>query len=284
MNLIRAGRPISGANLVNGDTLSEMVETTSRRTVGARDIPLVVFAPRRLFARVEDVTAWGWPLAILLTFVTTIGYATVQTGLIDREVDRGVQQRIAMIDLTQRDVVERSELSELYEREYKQGQFLKLLTRIQVIIAEPAKALATALLVAAVFYGMVALSGRKPEWHTLLTICVFAGFIDVLRLLTALALMLRNETLEVYTSLAPITQWLVDMKTVAIGTVIPIWCGLDALDPFRLWYWGVVLIGLATTEQLRGWRAWVVVGLCWLIGAGVRTGIAVATVSGMSGG
>ena len=261
-----------------------MTTMNVRRTVGVRDIPLVILAPRRLFARVEDVSAWGWPLAILLTFVTIIGYATVQTGLIDREVDRGVRQRIAVIDETQRDVVERSALRELYEREYKQGQFFILLKRLQVVAAEPATALAAALLVAAIFYGMVALSGRKPEWHTLLTICVYAGFLDALRLLTQLILMLQYETLDVYTSLAPLTRFCIDMQTAEPARVIALWIGLDALDPFRMWYWGIVLIGLATTEQLRGWRAWLTAVICWLIGACARTGILVAMVASSSAG
>jgi hypothetical protein len=204
----------------------------------------------------------------------------VQTGLIDREVDRRVRQRIAMIDEMQRDVVERSALSELYDREYKQGQFEKMLTRIQVVAAEPAKALATALLIAAVFYGMVALSGRKAEWHTLLTICVYAGFIDALRLLTQLVLMLRYETLEVYTSLAPLARHFLDFQTAKPAAVIAVWSGLDAFDPFRIWYWLVVLVGLATTEQLRGWRAWTIALLCWLIGAGARTGLEAAIAMG----
>ena len=84
--------------------MSEMLDVATRRTVGVRDIPLVLVAPRRLFSRVEDVAAWGWPLLLLVTVVALIGYATVQTGLIDREVDRQVGKRIEQIDKVQRDV------------------------------------------------------------------------------------------------------------------------------------------------------------------------------------
>ena len=90
--------------------MSKSGESRTRRTVGVRDIPLVLLAPRRLFRRVEDVGAYGWPLVLLLTGVTLIGWATVQTGLIDRQVDQRVNERIAEVDRTQRDVVERSEL------------------------------------------------------------------------------------------------------------------------------------------------------------------------------
>lgn len=247
---------------------------TSRRTVGVRDIPLALVAPRRVFARVEDVGAWGWPLVVLLTIVTLIGWAVVQTGLIDREVDRRVAERIAQLDATQRDVVERSALRDQYEQQRKLGEFEKLLARIQNIAAKPASVLAATLLTAAVLYGAVALSGRKVEWHTLLTICVFAGFIDVLRLLATVALMLHFGTLEVDTSAAlaahlpAVTGWVARSALPALGG------GLTAVDPFRIWFWLVVLTGLSVTGQLRGWRAWVTCGLCWLVPAGARAGLA----------
>jgi hypothetical protein len=248
--------------------------------VGVTDIPRALLAPRQLFGQVEDVAAWGWPLLILLTAVTLIGYATVETGLIDRQVEIGVRESIARIDATQRDVVERSALRELYAQEYKTGEFIKLLTRIQVVVAEPARALATVLLVAATLYGAVALTGRKPEWHTLLTICVFAGFVDVLRLLVMLALTLWYETLEVYTSLEPLA-WLLAGTEAAERTKVAALSGLlSAVDPFRVWFWLVIIVGLSATAQLRGWRAWMTCVVCWLVGAGGRCGLAVAQVSG----
>ncbi len=254
-------------------------DAVASRAVGVRDIPRVWLAPRRLFARVEDVAVWGWPLLILLCLVTLIGYATVETGLIDREIDRQVNERIARLDMERRDVVERSELRELYEQERKAGEFQKLLTRIRVIGAEPARTLATALLTAAALYGVVALSGRKPEWHTLLTICIFAGFVDVLRMLLQLVLMLSFRTLDVDTSLAPVVQLIAGGEGVAAEKVVNMAALtglLSAVDPFRIWYWGVVIVGLSATRQLRGWRAWGPCLLCWLAGAGARAGLAAA--------
>lgn len=247
------------------------------------DIPLALLAPRRLFRRVEDVTAYKWPLVMLLTAVTLIGYATVQTGLISREVDREVRERIAVIESQQRDVVERSALRETYEREYKKGAFEKLVRRIQVVAAEPVRTLASVLVVAAVLYGAVALTGRKPEWHTLLTICVFASFIDVVRLLVKLAMMLEFRTLEVDTSLARLTPLLVPLEQTDPKLAAAIWGGLTALDPFRIWFWAVVIIGLYATAQLRGWRGWLTCSLCWLIAGGGRAAMAAAMVGGMAG-
>ncbi len=263
-------------------TLSEIPAPAVARAIGARDIPLVFVAPRRLFARAEDVGAYAWPLVILLTAVTLLGAATVQTGLIELEVRRGVDARIAALDSEQRDVVERSALREMYAQQRKMGEFWELLTNIKVVAAEPLKALANVLLVAAVLYGVVALTGRKTEWHTLLTICVFAGFIDLLRLITVLGLMLSFRTLDVDTSAALLAPMLTGSEGVAPQQTAAVAGLLTAVDPFRIWYWLVILIGLSATAQLRGWRAWSVCVLCWLIGAGTRAGLAAAAAASMA--
>ncbi len=255
--------------------MSELLVTT-RRTVGLRDIPLVFIAPRRLFARVEDVPAWNWPLLLALTAVTLVGFAMVETGLIDQQVDRRVSARIAAAEFMRHDVVERSALREQIERELKQGRFEKLLARIQVIVAEPAKALGGLLLVAALLYGLVALIGRKPEWHTVLTVCVFAGFVDLLRLLTQLALMLHFSTLDVHTSLAPLAARLIGptANPVALAALSG---ALTAVDPFRIWFWWIMLVGLSTTAQLPRRQAWAFCLLGWLSGAAVRAALVAAT-------
>lgn len=254
--------------------MSASLAASSRRTIGLGDIPRVLIAPRRVFARVEDVAAYGWSLLILLALVTLIGYAKVETGLIDREVDRAVNERIAAIERMQHNVVERSARAELYKQHREMGEFMKLLTRMRVIVLEPATALATALLVSAVLYGVVALSGRKPEWHTLMTVCVLAGFVDAFRLLIGLVLMLLHGSLAVDTSLSPVAGFFAVEGGPSPTALAAMSGALTGLDPFRIWYWALIIIGVWTTAQLRGWRAWLVCVLGWLIGAGVRSALA----------
>lgn len=276
---VRAGLTFGAER--EGVSLSQAAATATGTTVGVRDIPLILLAPRGVFARIEDVGLCGWPLLTLLVVVTLIGHATIQTGLIDRQVDQSVNKSIAVIDSQQRDVVERSALREMYAEARKAGEFQKLLTRMQVVVAAPVSTLASVLLIAAVLYGAVALTGRKPEWYTLLTICVFAAFVEALRLLMSLALMLRFASLEVDTSLAPLGRMLLaeraNMDPLALAA-IP--AALTAVDPFRIWFWLLIIIGLSATRQMRGWRAWLVCTLCWMIGGGVRSAIAIAIAFG----
>lgn len=263
--------------------LSPQTGPCAARPVRWFETPLVWVAPRRLFRRVEDVAVYGWPLLILLTAVTMLGYATIQTGLIDRAVDRSVAARIAALDATQRDVVERSALRELYAQQVQQGEFEKTLARVRAVAAQPIGLLAATLLTASVLYGVVALSGRKPEWNTLMNICVLAAFVELLRLGVNCALMMRFQTLEVDASAAPVAVWLRDLFELGPQALAATAGALTALDPFRIWYWIVVVAGLQVTCLVAGWRAWAVCGGCWLLAAGVRAGLAAAATGAAEG-
>jgi len=253
-----------------------------RSTIGVWDVPVALVAPKRVFARVEDVGAYGWTLVWLLTAVTLLGFALIETGLVDREVDRDVQVRIAELEKTQADIVERSALSKLIEDAKQEGEFDRLMTRVAVIGANPLLTLATVLLIPAALYGFVALTGRKPEWHTLVTICVFASFADVLGELTRLVLMLRHQTLDVYTSLALLTQSGDFGSNLHGPAAVAVPAMLSSFDPFRVWFWLLMAVGLTTTSQVRGWKAWATCFGFWLIAAMVRTGVAVAAAGGPS--
>jgi hypothetical protein len=247
------------------------------RSVGALDIPAALVAPRRVFARVEDVPGYGWPLVILITMMTMIGLATVETGLIDLEVERRIQQDIAAMEKQQVDVVERSTLSKLIEEKREEGRFLRLMEHLRVIVAAPASVLVSVLLIASLFYAIVALTGRKPEWNTLLTIGVFASFIDALRALSLLGLMLHFGTLSVSVSLAPLAKFLAIEGPGAAQASAAVGGLLSAFDPFRIWFWVIMILGLSVTGQLRGWKVWFTCGFLWLAAAGLRTAQAVAS-------
>jgi hypothetical protein len=53
-----------------------------------------------------------------------------------------------------------------------------------------------------------------------------------------------------------------------------------AVDPFRIWFWITVIIGLKVTRQMSGWRTWTWCALCWIFGALLRTGLATAATGG----
>ena len=137
------------------------------------------------------------------------------------------------------------------------------MTRLGAVVASPAKILVAALLIASCLYAMVALTGRKPEYHTLMSICVYAMFVDLLAQALRLAMMLFYHTIEVDTSLG--------MISTSRGLA---W--LSAVDPLRIWFWVLVTIGLVVTQQLSRRMAIVTCVLMCVMAMGVRAAMVYA--------
>jgi hypothetical protein len=217
--------------------MSEEVRLESKPVLGVRHAMLAYAAPRALYSRVEDTGAYGWALVTLLALMMLIGYAVVQTGLIDTTVERKKEQKLAEIEKTQGELVDRVALKERLDGVHKEAEFTKMITRLGGIVLTPVSMLASFLLIASILYAVVALTGRKPEYHTLMSICVYAGFIELLGAVVGLAMVLYYRTIEVSTSLGMLAP--PGKPSV-----------LAAIDPFRIWFWVLVAIGLTVTRQL----------------------------------
>lgn len=235
--------------------------------LGVRHALMVYVAPRSLFNRVEDTGAYGYALFTLLGLVMLIGYAKVQTGLVDRNVDLATETKLGELETNQKNLVDRVQLKEAMEGVRKEAVFSKTITRIGVIGLQPAYLLGSFLLIASVLYAMVALTGRKPEYHTLMSICVYAGFIELTGYVVELLMMLYYRSTEVGTSLT-------GMGTGVMAKV------LEGVDPFRIWFWILVAIGLIVTQQLSRRMAIVASTLLCLTGMGIHAGIAFALGGG----
>lgn len=233
--------------------------------VGIGDAPWVLVAPRALFSRVQETTAYGWTLVVLVGLVTLIGYAQMQTGLIDRVVDFQTQQSLAQTEKTQAGLISRIELSEKMEQIREQGQFTKLLTRLGAMVFTPVYMLASFLVISAILYAAVALTGRTPQYHILMAICVYAGFIELVGLVLRLAMMIYYRTIAVDTSLGMLVS---PEKSPALFVV------LSAINPFQLWFWGLIGIGLVVTDQLKRRGAAVWCSILCLAGMGMRAAMA----------
>lgn len=218
--------------------------------LGVRHAVLAYAAPRSLYSRVEDTGAYGWALVTLLALMMLIGYAQVQTGLIDTTVERKKEQQLAEIEKREGELVDRVALKERLDAVHKQAEFTRMITRLGAIVVTPLFMLASFLLIASILYALVALTGRKPEYHTLMSICVYAGFIELLGAAVGLAMMVYYRTIEVNTSLGMLAP---AGKPSVLG----------AIDPFRIWFWVLVAIGLTVTRQLSRRMA---IASCVLLG------------------
>jgi hypothetical protein len=196
----------------------------ARQPVGVRHAFMVFTAPRALFDRLEDTGAYGWALVTLLLCVVLVGYATLQTGLIDRVVAEQTEKRLAELEKSQAHLIDRVELRERIEDIRKESSFSALIARLAVVALAPVQLLVSLLVVASVLYALAALTGRSPEYHTLMGVCVYAAFVELVGYVVQLAMMVHYRTMEVDTSLAMLAP---------VGQGTP----LAAVDPFGSGYW-----------------------------------------------
>ncbi|MFH1416938.1 MAG: YIP1 family protein [Planctomycetota bacterium] len=257
--------PVGGGSV---DTLADQDHPQSELgPLGLRHIFWVYVKPLALFRRVEDSGKYGWALAILLGLNLLTGYMQVQTGLIDRVGAERTEQQLAELERTQFHLIDRMEMKERMEEIRKQGEFTNLMARLGAIVLSPLHMLVSILLISSLLYAAVALTGRKPEYHTLMSVCVYAGYFVLLAHVLRLAMMLAYRTVDVATNLgmfapAQETTW------------------LAAIDPFRIWFWVLVAMGLTVTQQLSRRVAIVSCSLMCLAAAGARVGWQYVALSG----
>ena len=238
-------------------------------TLGVRHALLVYSSPSALFRRIEDTGAYGWALVVLLGLVTLVGYVQVQTGLLNRLVDERTNIRMRHIEDDRANLVDRGQLREVMENARQQGEFSKTIARLWVIVVSPVKMLAEYLLIAASLYAVVALTGRKPEYHTLMSICVYSGFIELIAYVLRVCMMMYYVTINIDTSLALLAD-------PGRGTV------LAAFDPFLIWFWILVALGLIVTQQLSRRMAIVSCSMLCIATMGLRVGVSFAAAMGQA--
>ena len=166
------------------------VAQTESRALGLRDTLMMFVAPGAVFRRVAQSGRYGWALGTLFLLTILIGWATVQTGLVDREVDRQTRRALAELEREQLDLLSRAELSERMEKVRKSAEFTKLITRGSAIGAAPIILVGSLMLIAAMLFAVVALAGNKPDYPMLMAVCVYSAVVDLLAAGLRLAMML----------------------------------------------------------------------------------------------
>ncbi|MCH7703385.1 MAG: YIP1 family protein [Planctomycetes bacterium] len=234
----------------------------SSNSLGLADGPRMLVSPASVFRRLAERSAYGWALGAMLLVITMIGWATVKTGLIELEVNRQTGKALAELEREQSDLLSRLELSKRMEKVRETGEFNKLILQGGAVAYAPIALVATLMLLAAILFAVVALAGNKPDYPTLMAVLVYSAVIDVAAAALRLAMMLWYRTMEVDTSLGLLVS--VSEETATLHRC------LSAIDPFRVWFWILVGVGLVLTGQLSRRVAGVTCAVFALLAIGVR--------------
>lgn len=196
----------------------------------------------------------------LLLILGLSGYVVVASGLVEREVDLATERNLAHIERTALGELTREQLDQQLQSERQAAGFWKVMRGGAFVLAGPSQVLGRVFIGAAVIYVGVALSGRKPAYHGLVSILTLAAYTEVLRQALLVPLMIGMGSTDVETSLAVVLRG----RSEVSGWL---YAGLHAIDPFEMWFYALAAIGVSQAGQLSTRGAAIICTLLWL-GAG----------------
>jgi hypothetical protein len=198
--------------------------------------PSAVFAPGRERSRAAGAL-------LLLVFLQVLAASAVlSTGVPDYEIDRQTRREISRVAAEQ----DASEVTAAVAALEKGAAFRKLTCRVRLLGGAARTALGAGALAATLFV-IIAWRGGKPEFPALAEVAVFAAFAEVPRLLATALLTAALHRGWVDTSAAA----LVSARAVGPAAYLL----LRRLDPFEIWYWALVGLGLWKGGHMGGRRA-----------------------------
>jgi hypothetical protein len=207
------------------------------------DLVTLFLMPTQLFRRLPVVNRGGAALALLLVFQVSYAIGVISTGVLDYEIDIQTEKQASQQAILQEGEQKSKELDQALESLDKAAIFSKLLARVVLVIGEPLRLLVGIGLLAGLLFVAVALFGGKPDFSVLAGLVVFASWVEVPRLALRLYLLSQIGASRVDTSAAAFVHH------TAQG--LPVYLLLRQLDPFALWFWILVGLGLVTSGQLQ---------------------------------
>jgi hypothetical protein len=210
-----------------------------------RDLVRLYTSPTALFA---DLARWNRSAAALLLLMllhAVFAVGLVSTRVQDFEIDTATQKAINQYANQPHSDESAEDVNRALTALEKGAVFYKLVARVLLVMGGPVRVAAVAGLLASVLFVVVALRGAaKPDFHLLAAVAVFAAYAEVPRLAVRLFLVSQLQVTRVETSLAAFVS--------APHVSLPLYLLLRRLDPFDLWYWVLVGLGVWKTGQLSG--------------------------------
>lgn len=245
----------------SGPAVSEQ-PSLPRWAEALQDVGRLFVQPGRLFADLPRRNHATFVLFLLLLAYVGYGAALLSTGVPDYEVDWTTEQSLRSYDRKPVEADRTGRVDKGYLAYEKMGIFSKHMLRVQYFVGAPLRVLTLIGLFGGLLFMMVALRGGKPNFKLLSGIVIFAWLVELPRLAVRVWLVSQLQTTRVDTSLAAF----VHSTKGHVGTYL----ALRRLDPFDLWFWGLVWLGMVKTGQLTPRAGFILVGLLALLAAVVQ--------------
>jgi hypothetical protein len=207
------------------------------------DVVRLFLSPGELFTHLAEGNRYPSALLFLVFCQVVFASAVLSTGVVDYELDARAGERFSRLANSLQQDDSSSADNQAVEAVEKEAAFTRLLVRLGWLLGGPLRLLAGVAVTVGALFVAVSLAGRKADLPLLAGIVTFASFVELARMLAVLLVVWQRQTTRVDLSAA---AWF-------DGSVgLPAYLLLRCLDPFSLWYWGLLGLGLWKTGQLGG--------------------------------
>jgi hypothetical protein len=210
------------------------------------DIWLAFVQPSRVFFNLPRVNRSTTALVILLLALAGLGHLTTRTGVYDYEVKRHANRMAFAYQKSHEGDDDPNAATEMADSIEKGSEFQVIVNRLIAVVGKPLWTLCVVGLVGGFLFVAVALSGGKPKMSLLTGIVVFASFVQVPHAALKLYLTGLTKHTRVETSSAAFPTQLGGEHGVSLVGYI----ALRRLNPFDLWFWALMFLGLRRAARM----------------------------------
>jgi hypothetical protein len=219
-------------------------EPANTPTLGslAGDILSLFVRPTVVFGELPRCNRAMGAFLVLLACTFLYAFAVISTGVLDYEIDRKTQKEISQIRQHSESDEGNEKMSNLVDSAEKGGIFHQQMARVNLVVGGPLYMLVSLSFLSGVLFMAIALRGGKPNYQLLFGISVFAALVEIPNMIARVLLISQLHIGRVETSAAAFIK---DPEA-GLGAYLI----LRQFDPFAIWFYVLVGMGLVYTGQM----------------------------------
>jgi membrane protein, antimicrobial resistance system len=235
-----------------------MSDSSSSRLLG------VLVAPGRTFESIERRPTWAVPLIVIIVLAIGLGVAVhARTDYRDMMQHAMAGKNVEMSD---------AQMDHIVDFQQRFGAVISVASGVVIAVV--------LVVVALVLWVLLKLVGSDIDFRRCLSVYLYGGMPNAVMMLIAIPLILSGGTLP-YAQIASRNFLASNLAFLApAGASIVVRSALAAVDFFALWSVAITAFGFRKVGKVSPALAWAVVVLVWVLGVGLRVGLAAMQAGG----
>lgn len=209
----------------------------------AQDVLDLFWRPSRLYADLPMHKRTGAALTILVSAYVLYGFGLLSTGIHDYEIQETAQRAtVRHLQLHHGDDTP-DDLNTALDMIDRGAVFSRAVTRLWLLLGRPATIVFGIGLLSGTWYLVIAMRGTRPDFRLIWAVITWAHCVEIPHMALRLVMASQLGASRIETSAAALAT---GPEVGLAGYVI-----LRQFDPFTLWYWCLVALGIHNTGQMK---------------------------------